>query len=220
MNTDPNAVKILCFGDSNTWGRDPHAEGVRYPITIRWTGLLQKYVGNQFWVIEEGFPGRTTNLDDPDKVGKNGESYLVPCLITHQPLDFVILMLGTNDLKEKFDRTPSEVAAAVKNLIQIIKTVAIDKNGSAPQIILMSPPLVDESVPGVTLRYRGAEAKSKQLSSLYQQVALETDCSFIDISQIAAPSKVDGYHLDPEAHQSIAKKVSEIILDLQRKIGN
>ena len=93
--------RILCFGDSNTWGYDP-ATGERFDEQTRWTGVLQAALGGDYTVIEEGLNGRTTVWDDPIEGHKNGHEYLVPCLETHRPLDLVVLMLGTNDLKRRF----------------------------------------------------------------------------------------------------------------------
>ena len=97
MNTGPNAIKVLCYGDSNTWGRDPHGKGIRYPVNVRWTGLLQSKLGHDYDIIEEGLGGRTTVIDDPKREGRNGKTYLRPCLETHSPIDVITLMLGTND---------------------------------------------------------------------------------------------------------------------------
>lgn len=105
MNTNVNAKRVLCFGDSNTWGYIP-ASGKRHPVGIRWTTLLQEKLGSDFEVIEEGLNSRTTDMNDPKHVGKNGLAYLRPCLETHDPIDLIILMLGTNDMKERFNREP------------------------------------------------------------------------------------------------------------------
>ncbi|PIX76714.1 MAG: arylesterase, partial [bacterium (Candidatus Ratteibacteria) CG_4_10_14_3_um_filter_41_18] len=94
----------LCYGDSNTWGYIP-ATAKRYAVGCRWPGVLQKLLGDSWEVIEEGVNSRTTVFDDPKHIGKNGKTYLVPCLETHNPIDIVILYLGTNDLKERFNRS-------------------------------------------------------------------------------------------------------------------
>ena len=92
---------ILCYGDSNTYGYDP-SNGFRYPKNVRWTGVLADLLGPEFTVIEEGCNGRTTVFDDPLEGWKNGLDYLKPCLNSHKPIDLVILMLGSNDLKDIF----------------------------------------------------------------------------------------------------------------------
>ena len=92
---------VLCYGDSNTYGYIPET-GLRYPKNVRWTGVLQNLLGKNFNVIEEGCNGRTTIFDDPIEGWKNGRDYLKPCLNSHKPIDIIIMMLGSNDLKDFF----------------------------------------------------------------------------------------------------------------------
>lgn len=206
MNTNPNAIRVLCYGDSNTWGKISSPEGKRYPADVRWTGVLQSKLGEGYEVIEEGLGGRTTVLDDSVRgVGKNGKTYLTPCLDSHSPIDIVILALGTNDLKERFNQTPEDIGRNIEELIKIIQ-------GYTKKIILLSPPLVDETVAGVTDNYRGAEEKSELLAPVYQKVAEKNNLEFIDLSKITIPGKLDGYHLDPQSHKNIAEAVLKKII--------
>jgi lysophospholipase L1-like esterase len=92
---------ILCYGDSNTWGYIP-GTGERYASHVRWPGVLQNALGNGYVIIEEGLCGRTTVWDDPIEEYRSGKEYLIPCLKSHAPLDLVVLMLGSNDLKMRF----------------------------------------------------------------------------------------------------------------------
>jgi lysophospholipase L1-like esterase len=111
---------ILCYGDSNTWGYTP-GTGKRYERHERWTGVLQQSLGNSAIVIEEGLNGRTTVLDDPTKPFRNGKDYLIPCLDSHAPLDLVILMLGTNDLKHRFGMSALDIGRNVATLLDMIR---------------------------------------------------------------------------------------------------
>ena len=106
---------ILCYGDSNTYGLKSDLVS-RYPRNVRWTGILQEKLGSEYYVIEEGLGGRTTVWDDPVEDYKNGKKYLLPCLDSHKPLDLVIIMLGTNDLKSRFSVTPFDIGASMENL--------------------------------------------------------------------------------------------------------
>ena len=116
MNTNPKAIRVLAFGDSNTWGRVPGGDNnARFPLNIRWTGVLQELLGNEYEIIEEGLKGRTTNVNTHFKAGKNGKEYLLPCLESHKPLDFVILSLGSNDLKARYNRSPEDSAKEIAN---------------------------------------------------------------------------------------------------------
>ena len=117
---------ILCFGDSNTWGYDP-ATKTRFSRDKRWTGLLQKYLGNKYYIVEEGLNGRTTNIDEKEEYNlgyfrKNRSSLdLLPGLIeSHYPLDLIVVMLGTNDLKSNFNRSANQIASDMKLVCQSI----------------------------------------------------------------------------------------------------
>ena len=118
---------ILCYGDSNTYGYNP-VNGLRYPKDVRWTGVLQKLLGEQYAVIEEGCNGRTTVFEDIAEPWKAGLGYLKPCLNTHKPIDFVIMMLGSNDLKRMFHASAKEIADGAEQLVSIIKEFTKEKN--------------------------------------------------------------------------------------------
>ena len=104
-------IRILCYGDSNTWGYISGTDHERYGINERWTKFLQCKLGDRFEVIEEGLNSRTLISNDtrPGKEGKNGYEYLIPCLDTHDPIDLIILMLGTNELKASYNKTAAEI---------------------------------------------------------------------------------------------------------------
>lgn len=217
MITNSNARTILCYGDSNTWGRRPDAKS-RFPVDIRWTGILQAGLGNEYYVIEEGLNSRTTNLEFAAKPGRNGKTYLEPCLDTHNPLDLVILMLGTNDLKIEYTRSAREVAAAIEELVGIIQTRAVKENGSPAKVLLLSPILIRES-PHLQQQYstlfydHRSAAKSKELATAIEAVAKRTGCSFVDAKVVADPG-LDGIHLTEASHKALgellAAKVREI----------
>lgn len=213
MNTNPQAKRILCYGDSNTRGFDPATDS-RYPPNMRWTGILQSKLGNSFEIIEEGLNGRTTDVDDPENEGRNGVVYLRPCIESHLPLDVVFLMLGTNDLKAVFNRSPENIAHGIQKLVQIIIDTCKEKGASTPLIFVISPTTVNESIGEAREKYTGAQEKSKQLGREYKKVATAAGCEFIDLALHVSPSKIDGYHLDPETHAKIveilAEKINEI----------
>lgn len=220
MNTRPNALRILCYGDSNTWGDDPHISAPRYVENVRWTGVLQEKLGKDYEIIEEGLCGRTTTLDDPKEEGRNGKTYLKPCLLTHNPLDVVILMLGTNDLKERFKLSAKEIAENIETLVQIIQKEGNNINRKPPRIILLSPPHINDHIFNFLQLVQGMEGageKSKQLATYYELVAKKYKCRFIDIAQHVEPSKVDGCHLDKNAHCKIAEVLAAEVDKLKLK---
>lgn len=210
MNINPNAKRILCYGDSNTWG-DPPDSDVRYPINIRWTGILQKRLGNEFEIIEEGLCGRTTVIDDPKEEGRNGKTYLKPCLETQKPLDLIILMLGTNDLKERFNFTVEEIAKNIEQLVIIIKEIGKTNDKKAPKILLISPAWVNQHADNPVENMKGVEKKSKQFAKYFREIAERQNCNFLDVAQYIQPSKKDGCHLDSESHAKIAEVLEEKI---------
>lgn len=135
-----NMKTILCYGDSNTWGYNPDGTG-RYPKHIRWTSVLQNELGNDYDVIPEGLNGRTTVWDDPVRGEyRNGKKYLLPCLHTHKPIDLVILFLGSNDLKYRFNVNSNEIAQSIEMLANIIEKSETGPNMSSPEILVIIPP--------------------------------------------------------------------------------
>jgi len=204
---------ILCFGDSNTWGYVP-GTGNRYPKQIRWTSLLQNLLGSTFYIIEEGLNGRTTVLDDPTRIAKNGLTYLRPCLDSHAPIDLVVLMLGTNDTKHRFGLSAFDISEGVAMLVSTILQSDSGINNKAPKVLIVSPPLVNPASSKSDL-FDGAYEKSKLLSSFYQQVACNTHSDFIDIATCCSVSPIDGIHLDEAGHLALAQALAEKINSLK-----
>ena len=208
---------VLCYGDSNTYGYDP-STGLRYPESIRWTARLQKLLGSDYKVIEEGCNGRTTIYDDPIEGWKNGRDYLKPCLNSHKPVDIVIMMLGSNDLKEIFHLSPAEIAAGAEKLVKDIIDFTSEKQGFVPTIILVSPPEIGEGItnsPFYGSFYENAIERSKQFPELYKKVADANSCVFVDAAEHIKPSVVDSLHLSPEAHEKLAEVFAEVVRGLE-----
>ena len=204
---------VLCYGDSNTYGFDPR-NGLRYPSDIRWTGRLQQLLGQDFKVIEEGCNGRTTAFDDPTEPWKNGLPYLRPCLNTHKPIDIVILMLGTNDLKNCFNVSVKEIAEGAGKLVDVIKEFTADKQGFIPKIILVSPPEIGEGIKSSPFSEKYDEdaiESSRSFPEYYKKIAEDKDCIFLKASDYAEPSREDSLHLAPEGHEALAEALYKTI---------
>jgi lysophospholipase L1-like esterase len=204
---------ILCYGDSNTYGYNP-VNGMRYAPDIRWTGRLQALLGSEYRVIEEGCNGRTTVYEDPVECWKSGLSYLRPCLNSHKPIDIVILMLGSNDLKEVFHATPEEIASGAGRLVDVIQEFTKEKQGYCPQIILISPPQIGTGI--ATSPFRGSFqedsiARSGEFPKYYKRIAEEKGCIFLDAAEWVESSEEDSLHLSPEAHAVLAEKLVELV---------
>jgi len=198
---------ILCYGDSNTWGYNPTDAG-RYPRDVRWTGVLARELGEGYLVIEEGLNGRTTVWDDPIEGYKNGYDYLIPCLETHRPIDLVVLMLGTNDLKVRFSVSAYDIANSAGVLVDVIQKSAAGPDGGAPRVLLMAPPPLARLTQFAEM-FEGAAAKSRKLGEHYRRVAAERGCAFLDAGSVIVSSDVDGIHFDPPEHAKLGRAVAE-----------
>lgn len=221
MNTNPAAYTVLCYGDSNTYGQPPdECENGRLPADVRWTGRLQTLLGERVAVIEEGLNGRTTELDYTDRPGLNGRVYLLPCLMSHSPLDAVVLMLGSNDFKVQFDRSATDIAAALGRLLDDIAQNAQNRAGATPTIILVSPIHLDDTQPlhqeltAPNFDSRSV-ATSRQLAAAAREVADSRGVLFADAATVAEAGK-DGLHLSLESHQRLAELLAGIIAMAQR----
>jgi lysophospholipase L1-like esterase len=214
MNTNPQATKILCFGDSNTWGQKPDKSG-RYPANVRWTGILQDKLGSDYYVIEEGLGSRTTDLDYDRKPGRNGKLYLTPCVASHTPVEIVIIMLGTNDLKMEYGRTAEDIANAIKGLVADVRQYGQDKSGNQPEVVLVSPILINDKAPRFAEFYTGyydenAMKESHRLADAISSIAQEQNCGFIDAATVAKPGE-DGIHMDEESQTPLADLIRDLI---------
>ncbi len=207
---------ILCYGDSNTYGYVPET-GMRYPRDIRYPGRLQDLLGDEYAVVEEGCNGRTTIHDDPIDGWKNGLDYLKPCLHSHRPIDIVILMLGSNDLKDTFHLSAMEIADGAGILVDVIKEYTKERQGFIPKIILVSPPEIGpgiKSSPFFGAFYEDAIERSRQFPAQYKRVAEEKGCIFFNAAEYIHPSEYDSLHLTPEGHKVLAEKLSEIVKEI------
>jgi lysophospholipase L1-like esterase len=224
--TDPDALRVLCFGDSNTYGtcrRVPGVEGtlapdpdyVRLNADRRWPGILQRVLGPGYDVIEEGLNGRTTDLDEPGRPGLNGRTYFVPCLLSHRPLDVVVVMLGGNDLKPGYHRTPEEIAEALGRYVDAVAAYATDRHGEVPVTVLVGPTPVADTAPA----YRDLvgdnpdpehAARSRQLAEEVRRVARQRGVPYAAAAEVAQPG-ADGVHLDMASHSRLGELLATTI---------
>lgn len=214
MNTNPNATTVLCYGDSNTYGQKPDKTG-RYEINVRWTGLLQELLGDNYRVIEEGLGSRTTDLDYDKKPGRNGKTYLAPALHSHNPLDIVVIMLGTNDLKTQYGRSAQDIASALGGLVDDVRMYGETKVGEKPRVILISPIEINEQASRFAEFYIGyydAESmmESKQLSEEINAIATQKGVKFLDAATVSKAGE-DGIHFEKASERPLAELVARTI---------
>lgn len=205
---------ILCYGDSNTWGYDPHS-GSRFPRDIRWTGVLQRLLGDDYLVVEEGLCARTIAFSTSAEPELDGLAYLPACLKSHAPLDMVVLMLGGNDLQLKYNATPLEIARGMERMVQWILTPYHHGLGSVPKILLISPPPAGEGINRFFLRELfGGEAvieRSKLMARRLRGVAKTYNCLYLDAGNVVRTSEADGLHLDAVNHSLLAEAIATIV---------
>ena len=208
-------VRILCFGDSNTWGCIPTQgdKDQRYSSNIRWTGVLQNNLGSHYSVIEEGLNSRTTCVDDSEMEGKNGLAALPGILKNHFPIDIFILMLGTNDLKHKYNRTPQQIAEGIDGLIDCVKTQS-NLSNCEPTLLVLSPCLPRLEHIYESYQYPELEIKARELAPLIKTVAQNHQIEFFDIAPKIVASTIDGAHLGAEEHTKLAELILPILLRL------
>ena len=204
---------ILCYGDSNTYGHVPETGG-RYPRSVRWPGVLQELLGPEYYVIEEGLCGRTTMFDDPDDPCRNGLEYLEASLLSHQPLDLVILFLGSNDTKYSFNASAELITEGLSRLCGVIRGMEWKADFREPRILIVAPPAIGAHAGSFFPDFdESSVKKAEQLAPLYKKTADEYGALFIDAS-LCAHAGADDLHLDRESHRRLAEELKKIILPL------
>lgn len=209
--------QILLYGDSITWGFDPdfkEKDHLRFERDSRWGGIAEKLLGEDCRIVEEGLSGRTTSLEDPAACGKNGLSLLIPILQSHQPLDLVVFLLGTNDMKNTYHASVPDIRRGMELLIKTVLTPFVWDTGKPPKILLIAPPHIHDR--GVHDFIDGnSEAKSLELGEHYRLLAKDYGCNFLDASRVTEPSAWEGVHLDREGQRLLGKaaaaKIREIL---------
>ncbi len=205
--------RILCFGDSNTYGYTP--AGGRYDDQTRWPMRLGMELGDEYTVIEEGFCGRTCVFDDPVEGGyKSGIQYLPPCVMSHNPLDVVLLMLGTNDTKKRFGMTAENIGQAMMQLALTARQYAVDDAGKPSKIIIVAPAPIRENL---MERHFGecfgeqSIGVSRAVPREFRKISKLIRCGFFDAGRCSEASEQDAVHLSAESHASLARALAEKI---------
>jgi lysophospholipase L1-like esterase len=202
---------VLCFGDSNTHGQIPGKGPTdRFGPNERWPGVMRNALGDDWWVIEEGLSGRTTVREDPiEGIHKSGRLYLTPCIQSHAPLDLVIIMLGTNDLKSRFGQPASEVAMGIGVLVHDIRELAGGSRGAQPEIMIVSPPPMLSDLREWHSVFAGAPEKSHHLAMEFEIIADSLECHFFDAGSVAQSHPDDGFHLGAAAQHALGLALAQ-----------
>jgi lysophospholipase L1-like esterase len=207
---------VMCFGDSNTYGTPPIVDlnvHARFDAQTRWPRLMAQAAGVD--LIEEGLPGRTTMWDDPVMgAHMNGQTGLKMALESHGPLDLLVIMLGTNDVKARFTAMGAQVQGGMSSLLDIAQHRIMQARHGGFKTLIIAPPPVLEQGP-IRYEFFGGAARSAQLAALYADLAHPRDVHFMDAGAHISVSQVDGVHFDAPAHAvlaaAVAAKVTEIL---------
>jgi lysophospholipase L1-like esterase len=203
-------TRIVCYGDSNTWGNIPNTD-LRYDNFISWPSKLQTLLGVNYEVISEGLCGRTFVVQNPNKPHKSGITQLQSILESHDPIDILIIMLGTNDLQLKYNLNISDIANHLKQTITFIQHPSIDIQ-KKPKILIISPVQIIKNKDGnYHSQLAHAAILMPQLEELLFTVAKENNCNFIKTSTFVKASEVDGIHLDENGHFILAQVVYDYL---------
>ena len=205
---------ILCYGDSNTWGYNPRTGG-RYDHKTRWPMALSEILNRDappenpaWWVVEEGQNGRTSCREDPVEGDRNGLRQLLPILESHMPLDAVAVMLGTNDLKFRFNPTAYDIARGVQRVVKAIQESRTGPDNGAPEVLMICPPAIVES-PVYKHLFGSSIELSAKLPPLFRDLAHECGAAFLEAGRHIKSSPADGIHLEPEDHRKLAEAAAE-----------
>ena len=206
---------VVCFGDSNTYGYDP-ATGGRYDTDTRWPCVLQRLLGDGYSVVEEGCNGRTTVFEDPHDDWKNGLDYIKGIVCSHRPVDVLVIMLGSNDMKICYGASCEDITEGMRKVVKAAVGTLLYKQKFAPEVIIVSPPEITDDV--LTGPFSGSFdkaccEKSRFLALYYESLARELGVSFMNAAEYIRPSEIDGLHLTAEAHKGLAEAVASKILE-------
>lgn len=199
--------RILCFGDSNTWGLIP-GTGRRFDENKRWPALLQTSLGPEFHIIEDGLCGRTVVHPDPSTGRFAAEPYFSQSLQIHSPLHTLILALGTNDLKRQFDLSTHQIAQGMQRLVTRARAADAAFVVKAPRNILMlCPPRIGPLSESRRVLFEGAAEKQSVLPKFYEAVARQTGVDCCLGTANIEPSGIDGVHLDARGHREVLNTI-------------
>ncbi|MCP9483639.1 GDSL-type esterase/lipase family protein [Shimia sp. CNT1-13L.2] len=190
---------VLAFGDSLTWGSDPHTGG-RHPRDCRWPVALAEGLDG-VEVISEGLRGRATVYDRPSASSDMNGGRILPALLhSHAPLDLVIIMLGSNDLYEGF--SVQNARDGLMRLVEIVRSHPYRlPEPHVPDVMLISPPLVSlGDDPFVT---EAKVAETAKMAPVVAGLAEELGTGFFDAATVAQGSPADCYHLEAEDSRAL-----------------
>jgi lysophospholipase L1-like esterase len=217
INKESAMPVVLTFGDSNTHGTPPIVDLAKYDrfdAATRWPRRMIAALGAEWELVEEGLPGRTAQFDDP-VMGPhmNGQAGLKMALESHGPIDVLVLMLGTNDVKARFSALPEQVASGIAALLDVATHRVMQERHGGFKVLLICPAPVEEVGP-IKAEFFGGTARSRALPPLFRALAANYDAAFLDAGEVIAVSPLDGVHFDAAAHAALARVVAEKLREM------
>ena len=213
---------IVCFGDSNTFGycadpKDCADSGGRFNEDERWPQLLQKALGEEYLVIEEGLCGRTTVFNDPFSDTRSGLDYIIPCVSSHGPVDLLIIMLGTNDVKERFASSPACIGMGMGRLISAAMPHC-SWGSKGVNVLVIAPPHIHEEIyqtSHANTMGAGCVEKSRELAHFYKVYCQRPGVHHLDAQEIGCElNQIDHLHLTKKGHATLAERLIQLVPQL------
>ncbi len=205
--------QILIYSDSLTWGIIPNTRQ-RLPFDKRWPGVFENTLnalGQNIRVIENCLNGRRTVWSDPFKDGRDGSKGLAQVIEMHSPLDWVVLLLGSNDFQCTHDNNAWLSAQGMAKLVRIIRQAPIEPGMPVPEIMIVAPPTIVKPKGVIAHKFLGSEVRCVGLAAELEQVANENSAHFFNAGEVTEPSVVDGIHLDEDQHAVLGKALAHEI---------
>ncbi len=216
-------MRMMVYGDSNSWGFPPDGSGLRMAPDRRWPGVTAAALDAE--LVEEALPGRTTAHDDPDMLGEamNGLRHLPVALRSNAPLDLVLIMLGTNDLKARFDATAVSIAENICRLVTALRRTGGGPgpwaDSAPPAVGLIAPPPLGPQADAPNweryAEWQGGRAKSAELGHRLrveaQRFAPDFHAPVFDAGEVVAMSSADPIHMDEAAHRRLGQALASWI---------
>ena len=199
--------KIICYGDSNTFGYNPY-DASRYDKKTRWCAILQDNLKAQYEVVDEGMCDRTAFMDNPNGFLFSGSQHFPKFILNSNNVYMLILWLGTNDLQFQYDIKAHDIKKGLENLIKLAKT-------KTKNIIIIPPVILNENILKGYFKCQFDKTsilKSKKVQKIYETIAHKHNCTFFDVNKFAKPSELDGLHYDKISHKIIANQLKQLIL--------
>ena len=197
--------KIICYGDSNTFGFNPK-DGSKYSESVRWTSVLQKNLGMEYEVVNEGMCNRTGFVNNPDGLVFSGSNHFSLFINKLKSVDYLILWIGTNDLMFQYNISLHTIENGLENLINLALT-------KTKKIIIIPPVILSEKILEGNFGDRFNKTsikKSKKIGTVYKKIAEVYKCKFFDVNKFVKPSDIDGLHYDESSHKIIAEKLAQL----------